>query len=75
MYINIYIRSTCGLQLFRSLRARQHSSDQMKMLKDQSAQTATKVAGLAYRLWLPFSINRALKWLPQEKFQLNKCGD
>ena len=32
----------------------------MKILKDQSAQTATRAVGLAYRLWLPFSINRVL---------------
>ena len=32
----------------------------MKILKDRSAQTATRAVGLAYRLWLPFSINRVL---------------
>ena len=52
--------SICGQQLFRSLRARQRSSDQMKILKDQSAQTTTRTVGIAYRLWLPFSINRVL---------------
>ena len=33
----MYIGSICGQQLFRSLRAHQRSSDQMKILKDQSA--------------------------------------
>ena len=46
--IYIYIRSICGQQPFRSLRADQRSSDQMKVLNDQSAQTATRAAGLAY---------------------------
>ena len=55
-----YIRSICGQQLFRSLRAHQRSSDQMKILKDQSAQTTARAVGIAYRLWLPFSINRVL---------------
>ena len=56
----IYIRSMCGQQPFRSLRAHQHSSDQMKILKDQSAQTTARVVSVAYRLWLSFSINRVL---------------
>ena len=56
----IYIGSICGQQLFRSLRAHQCSSDQMKILKDQSAQTTTRAVGIAYRLWLPFSINGVL---------------
>ena len=61
IYIFIYIYiSICGQQPFRSLRAHQRSSDQMKILKDQSAQTATRAVGLAYCLWLPFSINRVL---------------
>ena len=54
------MRSICGQQLLRSLRAHQRSSDQMKILKDQSAQTTTRVVGVAYRLWLPLSINRVL---------------
>ena len=58
MYIYIYIGSICGQQLFRSLRAHQRSSDQMKISKDQSAQTTARAVGIAYRLWLPFSINR-----------------
>ena len=53
------MRSICGQQLLRCLRAHQRSSDQMNILKDQSAKT-TRVVGLAYRLWLPFSINRVL---------------
>ena len=60
IYIYIYIRSICGQQLFRSLRAHQRSSDQMKILKDQSAQTTTRAVGIAYRLWLPFSIDSVL---------------
>ena len=61
IYRYIYIRSICGQQLFRSLRANQRSLDQMKILKDQSAQTtATRAVGIAYRLWLSFSINRVL---------------
>ena len=60
IYIYIYIRSICGQQLFRSLRAHQCSSDQMKILKDQSAQTTTRAVGIANRLWQPFSINRVL---------------
>ena len=54
------MRSSCGLQLFRSLRAHQRGSDQMKILKDQSAHTTTRVVGVEYRLWLPFSINIVL---------------
>ena len=38
----------------------QHSSDQMKILKEQSAQTTARVVSVAYRLWLPFLINRVL---------------
>ena len=34
------------------------SSDQLKILKDQGAQTTTRA--VAYRLWLPFSVNRVL---------------
>ena len=56
----MYTRSICGQQLFRSLRAHQYSSDQKKILKDQSAQTTTGVVNVAYRLWLPFLINRVL---------------
>ena len=41
-------RSVCGQQLFRSLGAHQHSSDQMKMLKEQSAKTAAKVVSVTY---------------------------
>ena len=43
IYIYIYIRSICRQQLFRSLRAHQYSSDQKKILKDQSAQTTARV--------------------------------
>ena len=56
----VYKRSICGQQLFRSLRALQRSSDQMRILKDQSAQTTTTSVGVAYRSWLSFSINRVL---------------
>ena len=50
IYIYIYMRSICGKQLFRSLRAHQRSSDQMKILKDQSAQTTTRVVGVACQM-------------------------
>ena len=40
----------------------QHSSDQKKILKDQNAQTTARVVNVAYRLWLPFLINRLLNW-------------
>ena len=60
-YMCIYIRSICRQQLFHSLRAHQYSSDQMKILKDQSAQTTARVVvSVAYCLWLPFLINRVL---------------
>ena len=58
IYIYIYIRSICRQQLFRSLRAHQYSSDQNKILQDQSAQTTARVVRVALRLWLPFKINR-----------------
>ena len=61
IHIHIHIGSICRQQLFRSLRAHQRSSDQMKILKDQSVQTTTRAVGIAYHLWLPFSINRVLK--------------
>ena len=60
IYLYIYIRSICGQQRFHSLRAHQHSSDQMKILKDQSAQTTARVVSVACRLWLHFLINRVL---------------
>ena len=50
IYIYIYIRSICRQQLFPSLRAHQYSSDQMKILKDQSAQTTARVVSVVYRL-------------------------
>ena len=52
--------SICGQQLFRSLRAHQRSLDQIRILKERSAQTAARAVGIAYRLWLPFSINSVL---------------
>ena len=39
MYGYIHRQSICRQQLFRSLRAHQYSSDQKKILKDQSGQT------------------------------------
>ena len=60
VYIYVYTRSICRQQLFRSLRAHQYSSDQNKILKDQSAQTSARIVSVAYRLWLPFLINRML---------------
>ena len=60
MYTYTHTRSICGQQPFRSLRAHQHSSNQIKILKDQSAQTTATVVSVVYRLWLPFLINRVL---------------
>ena len=41
------------------MRAHQRDcSDQMKILKGQSAETTTRAVGIAYPLWLSFSINR-----------------
>ena len=37
------MRSIYGQQLFHSLRAHHHRSDQIKIMKDQSAQTTTRV--------------------------------
>ena len=59
-FIYLYIRSICRQQLFPSLRAHQCSSDQKKILKDESAQTTARVVSVAYRLWLSFLINRVL---------------
>ena len=44
------LRSICRKQLFHSLRANQRSSDEMKTLKDKSAQTTTttRTVGVAY---------------------------
>ena len=50
------MRSICRQMMFCSLRASQRSSVQIKILKGQSAQTTTRVVGVAYCLWLPFSI-------------------
>ena len=55
-----YIRSICRQQPFRSLRAHQYSSDQMKILKDQSAQTTARVVSVAYRFYIMSSINALL---------------
>ena len=52
--------SICGRQLFCSLSAYRHSLDQMNILEDQSVQTTTRAMGIAYRLWLPISINIVL---------------
>ena len=53
IYIHTYIRSIYRQQLFCSLRAHQHSSDQKKILKDYSAQTTATIVSVAYRFWLP----------------------
>ena len=54
------IRSVCRHKLFRSLRAHQYSSDQMKILKDWGAKTTGRVVNVAYRLWLPLLTNKVL---------------
>ena len=51
------IKSICRQQLFCSLRAHQHSSNQMKILKDQSAQTTARFVNVAYCLW-----SAIMKW-------------
>ena len=53
VYTYIYIRPIYRQQLFRSLKAHQHSSDQKKILKDYSAQTTATIVSVAYRFWLP----------------------
>ena len=50
------MRSICRQLLFHSLRAHQRSSDQMKILKDQSAQTTTRVVGIAYVAYVALMI-------------------
>ena len=68
-YICIYISFRyiyISYILLRSLRAHQYSSDQKKILKDQSAQTTARVVSVAYRLWLPFLINRVLNLIGGE---------
>ena len=52
MHVWIYIIYIHNL--FLSLRAHQYSSDQKKILKEQSTQTTDSVMSAAYRLWLPF---------------------
>ena len=52
IYIYIYESDESGdvvissQQLFRSVRAHQYSSDQMKILKDQGAQTAATIVSV-----------------------------
>ena len=49
-----------GQQLFCFMKTHQHSSDQIKILKDQSAQVTIRAVSIAYCLWLHFPINRVL---------------
>ena len=65
----------CRQQLFRSLRAHQYSSDQMKILKDQTAQTTARVVSVAYRLWLSFLINRVLNLTKLRSILYDQCVD
>ena len=59
-YIYIYIyRSVCNLWA-AAVSLFECSLVQIKILKDQSAHTTTRAVGVAYHLWLPFSINRVL---------------
>ena len=46
--------------VFCSLRVHQNTLAQKKILKQQKAQTTTRVVSVAYHLWLPFSINGVL---------------
>ena len=56
-FFNVHFQILSALaRKFRSFRAHQCSSDQMQILKDHNAHT-TRALGIAYRLWLPFSIN------------------
>ena len=41
-----YVRSICGQQLFRTLRTHQRSSNQLKILQDQSVQSTTRAVGV-----------------------------
>ena len=75
IYIIYNIRSICRQQLFRSLRAHQNSSDQKKILKDQSAQTFAKVVSVAYCLWLPFLINIVLNLTKLRSVILDQSED
>ena len=59
MYIH-EINLRTAAELFHSLRDYHRSSDQIKILKDQGAQTTTTAVSIAYRLWLPFPVNRVL---------------
>ena len=42
------------------MRAHEYSSDQIKILKDKSAETTAGVVSVLYRLWLPLLINGVL---------------
>ena len=74
-YIYIYNQSICRQQLFHSLRPDQYSSDQKKILKDQSAQTAARVVSVAYHLWLPFLINRVLNLIKLRSVIFSQSAD
>ena len=53
----LIIRSICAQQPFRSLRAHQHSSDQIKILKEKSAKNTTGAVSycfLCFTDWLVF---------------------
>ena len=56
-FFNVHFQILSALaRKFRSFRAHQCSSHQMQILKNHDAHT-TRALGIAYRLWLPFSIN------------------
>ena len=69
------IRSTCRQQLFGSLRAHQYSSDQMKILKDQSAQNTPRVVSVANCLRLPLLINRVVNLTKLRSIIYNQSVD
>ena len=54
------IQSICRQQLFHSLWAHEHRSDQKRILKNQKSQTIPSVVTIAYRLWLHLSIKGVL---------------
>ena len=66
-YIYIYIGSRINLQtaavlLFESssTQLRSNEDEDLEGPEYQNAETTTRAVGIAYCLWLPFSVNRVL---------------
>ena len=69
IYVYIYnARSICEQQSIHSLKAYQHRSDEMKILKDQSVTTTARVVSVAYGLWLA-------TFLDQQSAQVEKIKE